>query len=98
MLIQKGASVNEKVVHEGLKYDELPSTESKPPEPHVWVWKQVKPSEVKEKQELSVFQVRQLFLCNPSGSVCLTDKQLSVICEIKAKLTWIRMFLFILLL
>ncbi|XP_078315747.1 poly [ADP-ribose] polymerase tankyrase-like isoform X2 [Crassostrea virginica] len=56
MLIQKGASVNEKVVHEALKYDELPSTESKPPEPHVWVWKQVKPLEVKEKQELSVFQ------------------------------------------
>lgn len=55
MLIQKGASVNEKVVNEALKYEEQSKTEKRP-EPHVWVWKQAKPVEVKEKKEFSIFQ------------------------------------------
>lgn len=56
MLIQKGASVNEKVVNEALKYEEQSKTEKRP-EPHVWMWKQAKPVEVKEKKEFSIFQV-----------------------------------------
>ncbi|XP_061174017.1 poly [ADP-ribose] polymerase tankyrase-like isoform X2 [Saccostrea echinata] len=53
MLIQKGASVNEKVIHEALKFED---TETKPPEPHNWVWKHAKQVEVVEKKEFSVFQ------------------------------------------
>lgn len=56
MLIQKGASVNEKVVNEALNYEERSKTDKRP-EPHIWVWKQAKPVEVKEKKEFSIFQV-----------------------------------------
>lgn len=55
MLIQKGASVNEKVVNEALNYEERSKTDKRP-EPHIWVWKQAKPVEVKEKKEFSIFQ------------------------------------------
>lgn len=48
--------MNEKVVNEALNYEERSKTD-KHPEPHIWVWKQAKPVEVKEKKEFSIFQV-----------------------------------------
>lgn len=59
MLIQKGASVNEKVVNEALKYEEQENKEEdKLAESHNWIWKYAKPVEIAEKKEFSIFQVR----------------------------------------